>query len=111
MLPEWCRCELPVALEEEMGKGSPKECACTEERLAMSWTPFDRPTIDALEPTTWRGIYVVTVGAKELDRVDSGQIGASTGYDMATVAVYARTRPEDTRFILINLYMGDASPS
>lgn len=60
-------------------------------------------TIDTLESAAWRGVDVVTVRAEQLDGVQSGQIGAATRDDIASVAINARTRTEDAGLVLVNL--------
>ena len=60
-------------------------------------------TINALEAAAWRNVDVVTIRAVELHSIKTGQVGAATGYDVAAVAVYARTGAEYALVVLLSL--------
>ena len=60
-------------------------------------------TVYTLETAARRGIDVVAVRAEELHGVQSGQIGASTRHDVATVAVYSGAGAKDACLILVDL--------
>ena len=60
-------------------------------------------TVYTLETAARWGIDVVAVRAEELHGVQSGQIGASTRHDVATVAVDSGAGAKDTRFVLVDL--------
>ena len=61
-------------------------------------------TVYTLETAARWGIDVVAVRAEELHGVQSGQIGASTRHDVATVAVYSGAGAKYTCFVLVDLH-------
>ena len=60
-------------------------------------------TVNALEAAAWRNVDVVAVRTVELHSVQTGQVGAATGYDVAAVAVDARTGAEHALVVLLRL--------